>query len=244
MADITLADHVRVNPCLSQVFEALGLDFCCHGRTPLGEALKEKGLENALSDILAKMEKCKAENAARVAAGEATETRYDLLSSKDLVRHIIDTHHAYLRREIPPLQQLMEKVARVHGQTHPELIPLRDTIIKTTSALLVHLDEEEEGIFKTLTEVEEKDLTMEQIDAMLAQIDRLEADHKRDGGALDNAEELTNKYTVPGDACNSYRALYSRLQALESDIHHHVHKENYILFPRIAALKKQRLEQN
>lgn len=238
MADITLADHVRLNPCLSQVFEALGLDFCCKGLTPLGQALKEKGIENTLPDLLAKMETCKAENAARIAEGGEAELRCNDMSSKDLVRHIIDTHHAYLRKEIPPLQQLMEKVTRVHSQSHPELITLRDTIITTTSGLLVHLDEEEAGIFKTLLEVDDKDLTPEQVDTLLAQIDSLEADHKRDGGALDKAEELTNNFTPPGDACNSYRALYSRLKALEHDTHHHVHKENYILFPRIAALKK------
>lgn len=236
MAEITLAEHVRDFPCLSQVFEAHGLDFCCKGRTPLGEALKQKGMSSALPDILQQMERCKADNATRTADGLEEKKCVDM-STKDLVKHIIDTHHVFLKKEIPPLQQLMEKVARVHGGHHPELIPLRDTVIATTSALLAHLEDEETGMFKTLAEVDEKDLTQEQIDAMLAQIARLESDHKRDGGALDNAEELTHNYTVPGDACNSYRALFARLKALEHDIHHHVHKENYILFPRIAALK-------
>lgn len=236
MADITLAEHVRDFPCLSQVFEAHGLDFCCGGRTPLAEALKQQGKEGALPDILQQMEKCKAENSTRTAEGSSV--RCVDMPTKELVKHIIDTHHVYLKREIPPLQQLMEKVARVHGPHHPELVPLRDAIISTTSALLLHLEDEETGMFKTLAEVEEKDLTPEQIDTILAQIERLESDHKRDGGVLDNAEKLTNNYTVPGDACNSYRALFARLKALEHDIHHHVHKENYILFPRIAALKK------
>jgi regulator of cell morphogenesis and NO signaling len=44
--------------------------------------------------------------------------------------------------------------------------------------------------------------------------------------------ELTNNYLVPDGACNTWRALWHGLAALETDLHQHIHLENNILFPR------------
>lgn len=44
---------------------------------------------------------------------------------------------------------------------------------------------------------------------------------------------VTGNYTLPADACNTYRALFDGLQELEADLHH-IHLENNILFPRAA----------
>jgi regulator of cell morphogenesis and NO signaling len=42
-------------------------------------------------------------------------------------------------------------------------------------------------------------------------------------------------YTVPGDGCASYEALYAALAELEADTHLHVHIENNVLFPAVVA---------
>ncbi len=39
----------------------------------------------------------------------------------------------------------------------------------------------------------------------------------------------------PEWACNSYRALFSELQALETDVLQHVHLENHALRPRFST---------
>ena len=46
---------------------------------------------------------------------------------------------------------------------------------------------------------------------------------------------LTDGYTPPPDACNTYRALLGGLAELEVDMHQHVHRENNILFPGALA---------
>ena len=38
-------------------------------------------------------------------------------------------------------------------------------------------------------------------------------------------------YRLPDDACPTFAALYETLQALEADLHEHIHLENNILFP-------------
>jgi regulator of cell morphogenesis and NO signaling len=66
----------------------------------------------------------------------------------------------------------------------------------------------------------------------------LENEHIGAGNVLKELRKITNDYTVPADACNSYIATYSILQELESDLFQHIHLENNILFPRLIALKK------
>ena len=46
---------------------------------------------------------------------------------------------------------------------------------------------------------------------------------------------LSNEYQAPDSACPTYRALYHGLEEFERDLHHHVHLENNILFPRAIA---------
>jgi len=59
---------------------------------------------------------------------------------------------------------------------------------------------------------------------------------------LKKMNELSNGYEPPADACNTYRAAYANLKALEDDIHYHIHLENNILFPKSLELEKQLLD--
>ncbi len=54
---------------------------------------------------------------------------------------------------------------------------------------------------------------------------------------LRSLRSVTNDYTVPEDACISYRTLYDALRGFESDLHQHIHLENNILFPRAVAME-------
>ena len=45
-----------------------------------------------------------------------------------LIGHIVSSHHTYLRRELPRLGDLMEKVIAAHGEAHPEVHDLAATL--------------------------------------------------------------------------------------------------------------------
>ncbi len=61
------------------------------------------------------------------------------------------------------------------------------------------------------------------------------SEHDNAGAALARMRSLTDGYTVPAEACNTWRALWHGLDSLEQALHEHIHLENNILFPR--ALK-------
>jgi regulator of cell morphogenesis and NO signaling len=50
---------------------------------------------------------------------------------------------------------------------------------------------------------------------------------------------LTSAYSVPEDACTTFRAYYAGLATLERDLHEHIHLENNVLFPRAQTLEAQ-----
>jgi regulator of cell morphogenesis and NO signaling len=63
-------------------------------------------------------------------------------------------------------------------------------------------------------------------------------EHDDAGGALARMRELTNGFTAPPEACNTYRALFAGLVELEEDLHRHIHLENSVLFPQALVLSK------
>lgn len=65
----------------------------------------------------------------------------------------------------------------------------------------------------------------------------MELEHQNAGVALDRMREMTNNYEIPAGACNSFRAMLSGLEHLETDLHLHIHKENEILFPKASEME-------
>lgn len=210
MKQTPLKDLVIKNPTkLSTILEAHKLDFCCGGNKTLEEACKEQKLN--VDAIVEEINTALASN--------NKDFALDNLSIHELVDHIVSTHHKYLRDTIPPLQALMAKVHRVHGKNHAELAELNAVVTVLTSELLTHLDKEEED-FENMKQ---------------GKINDLEREHEHHGENMAKIASLTNNFTPPKDACMAYKSLYGTLNELVADVHKHVHKENYVLFPMLLA---------
>jgi regulator of cell morphogenesis and NO signaling len=67
----------------------------------------------------------------------------------------------------------------------------------------------------------------------------MEREHGGAGDALEEIRSLTNQFELPPYACNTVKALYEGLKALEADLHVHIHLENNILFPGAIALERR-----
>ena len=64
-------------------------------------------------------------------------------------------------------------------------------------------------------------------------------EHTTEGDRFRKIEEISNNYTPPQDACNTYRVTFALLKEFEQDLHLHIHLENNILFPGAIKLEKQ-----
>ena len=223
----TVGDIVRAAPSRSRIFERLGIDYCCGGKKPLTEACRAKGLDVATVFALL--------SALDDDAAPASLTSPDALGLSALCDHIEGVHHASLREELPRLDFMTRKVAAVHGDHEPRLLEVRQTFEGFATAMLAHTQDEESRVFPAIRNLDTGRRDAASVAALHQALGRLEGEHDEAGAALERLRALTDGYTPPEWACNTFRALYEGLARLESETHQHVHKENNILFPRALA---------
>ena len=75
-------------------------------------------------------------------------------------------------------------------------------------------------------------------------IEMMMNEHENEGDRFREIDRLSNSYTPPADACNTYQVTFSLLKEFEDDLHQHIHLENNILFPKAIALEKEIAFQN
>lgn len=223
----TVGDIVRDTPSRARIFENLGIDYCCGGKKPLAEVCQAKHLDP--TTVIAML-------SALDAAPATPSANPDQMSLSELCDHIEQFHHAYLFEELPRLDFLTRKVAAVHGEHDPRLVVVRQVFESFNTEMTTHTHEENDTVFPVIRSLETANGNKPTIVAGLrTSLSKLESEHDRAGAALDQFKFLTDSYTPPEWACNTFRALYDSLANLEKNMHQHVHKENNVLFPKALA---------
>ena len=102
---------VENNPRCAEVFEELNIDFYCGGDTSLLSACEEKDLEPHrvylhLMELHQRLQLAK--------------KMFSGLTPAELADHIESTHHVYLKKALPRLAALMDKVHQAHSPRHAE----------------------------------------------------------------------------------------------------------------------------
>ena len=230
----TVREIALENPASIRVFEAFGIDDCCGGRKPLAEACEAKNI--SLEAVLAALE-----NGSANATPAVEDWNTKPLSS--LAAHIVNTHHVYVRRELPRLAELASKVVNRHGDTKPELPQIQAKVAQLSEELTEHLAKEEVILFPYVTRFERSQAegtakphacfgTVASPIAMMTQ------EHDAAGALMAEIRQLSSDYTPPVGACPTFHAFYSGLKEFEQDLHQHIHLENNILFPRALAMEE------
>lgn len=228
--DSTVGRWVVEHPCTARVFEALKIDYCCGGGSSLALACSQRHLD--AEQVLAELNRAVAD------AASGPEEDWTRLSASALCDHIEQTHHVYLRRELPRLTNLIEQVVAAHGERHPELSEVRFVFANLRGELEPHMMKEEQILFPAIRKLEAAPQPPHFPFGTVANpIHMMEHEHAVAGDALTRLRALTHDYHPPEDACNTYRVLLDSLQQLEADLHLHIHKENNILFPQAQALE-------
>lgn len=225
-----VGDIVARNYRAAPVLTAHGIDFCCRGGVTLEEACQREQLK--AEGLLAELEK----------ALQSSDSSHDQsLELSELMDTIVEEHHAYVRATIPALKTYLEKLVKVHGQRHPELVEIKTLFSEASENLLAHMKKEELILFpyiRAMVESQEKNYPLAR--PHFGEIDNpirmMEAEHQTEGDRFRNIAQLSNHYTPPEDGCQTYRVAYALLQEFETDLHRHIHLENNILFPRAQQL--------
>lgn len=227
--ETTVGEIVAARPALARIFEKLGIDYCCGGKRPLAELARARGLDPAT--VLALLD------AATSALGAgAAEVDAAAMTLTALADHIEQTHHTYVKAELPRLVEMSDRVARKHAWRDERLKEIAETVTVLADEMFSHMAKEERILFPFVRQIEAGAADNFHCGSIANPIRQMEEEHEFAGRAVARLRELTNGFQPDENSCNTHRALLGGLEEFEGDLHRHVHKENNILFPRALAL--------
>lgn len=219
----------------AQIFKNHKIDFCCQGNRSIQEAaVKSKIQAQVLINEI---------NAIRQEVKEGA-LDYKTWPLDLLADYIEKTHHKYVEEKIKILKPYLSKLCKVHGERHPELFEITEHFNKSAGELAAHMKKEEIILFpaiRKMVQAKQNGSKMEKPHFGTVQnpIQMMMIEHENEGERFRLIDELSNNYTPPQDACNTYRVTFALLQEFENDLHQHIHLENNILFPKSAELEKE-----
>jgi len=229
----TVAEVVAENIKTAHIFKKYGIDFCCGGGISIDKACEKKNIDyNQLKEELLKVD----------AAPRAYD--YNKWDLDFLIDHIVNVHHAYVEESIPLILQYSNRVAEVHGHHYTEVLEINKLFKEIADELASHMKKEEIILFPFIKKLiklkkEGENLSPPPFGTVNNPIHMMESEHEAVGDMFKEIAWLTNNYAPPEEACNTFRALYSKLEEFENDLHQHIHLENNILHPKAILLEKE-----
>lgn len=223
-ANTLVKEIVNELPKSSDVFKRFRIDFCCGGNISLEAAAIEKNVKvSTLLDELTTVfeNSTPADKNMDVWLESDTET---------ILNHIVENIHRPLMIELAQLSPYVTKVSKVHGESHPELIRVKDLFFEYKKEMIEHSGKEDTIVFPLIRKL--ADNSVENFEETVSYIRELEKEHDHVGAILRELREITSDFTPPVDGCGTYRLVYKRLELLEGETFMHVHLEQNILFPR------------
>ena len=233
----TVSDIVAHHPSTSAVFDKHKIDFCCGGAISLKSACHSLHIEPTV--LLDELEK------ASDAGVEAAERDWSKEENVDfIVEYIIKKYHNPLRMDLKGIAGILQKVARVHGDRHPELRQMEPIFQGLSDELTTHLMKEEHILFPYMRAIHEawshkNALPTHHCGTVQNPIHQMEEEHQDAGKALAMLRTISKDYKVPDDGCASYKALFRGLEKIENDLHRHIHLENYVLHPLVTRMAQE-----
>jgi regulator of cell morphogenesis and NO signaling len=173
------------------------------------------------------------------------QTEQQTSTMREMIAHIVSTHHTYLKRELPVLTLRFQEVIAAHGkQDFALLIPMEGVFAGLREEMEAHMYKEEFILFPLIERYERaaatgQPLPMAQFGSIANPIRMMEHEHAGANSALARMRQMTGGYQLPPHACDAYRALFGGLVAMEADLGVHIHLENDILFPRVLRLEAE-----
>jgi regulator of cell morphogenesis and NO signaling len=229
----TIGEFVAQDFRTAALFSKYGIDFCCKGNRTIEEVCDKKDIKP--EELLEQL---------NIVLATKNDSGIDFKSwPLDLLADYIEkTHHRYVEEKIPVLLQFLDKLCKVHGAVHPELFEINELFKGCASELTQHMKKEELILFPFIKKMVKATISDELIEqphfgTVTNPIAMMMAEHEVEGDRFVKIATLTNNYTPPSDACNTYKVTFSMLNDFEQDLHKHIHLENNILFPKAATLE-------
>lgn len=216
------------------VFQKFGIDFCCKGDRSIANVCETSNIST--SALIEELEQA-------LKAGDTPVTDFKSWPLDLLADYIEKKHHRYVDAKLLEIKPYLAKIVSVHGGRHPELAEVEALFSETAGELTAHMKKEEFILFPFIRKMakakqDQAQIARPQFSTVENPVAMMKHDHDQEGERFAKIASLTNNYTVPADACNTYRVTFALLKEFEADLHMHIHLENNILFPKAIEMER------
>jgi regulator of cell morphogenesis and NO signaling len=231
-ANRTVAQITLDQPSAAEVFERVGIAYCCEGQKTLNYACLEIGLSaeyvvHALDDA-AKRETMR-------------DARNSSKTFEYLILRILRAHHERLRQGVSPLKMLASTAVERNRAKHPELVVIEELLQRLSSELTAHLAEEERNLFPALLQLELAYLGENPVPGYPKPVRDILMNMSRQHDAfcatLRCISAESNRRRSLEQADPSLTEFYGSLQRFSAEMHRDFHVENNVLFPQAAQME-------
>ena len=238
ISEKSVGEIVATHYKTAAIFRQYNIDFCCNGGQTLSEVCAARHLK--MEDLISQLEKVIDVHPDPVM--DFNQWPLDLLTD-----YIEKKHHRYVENQVREIRPYLDKICRVHGDKHPELIEISELFEQSAGELARHMKKEELMLFPSIRllvrgKESGNDYSSPRLGSVRNPIKMMMDEHDLEGARFKKIEKLSDHYTPPQDACNTYRLTLSLLKEFEDDLHIHIHLENNILFPKAVELEQRLIE--
>jgi len=232
--NFNIGELVAIDYRTAPIFKKHGIDFCCNGNRSIADACDSKNINS--EELIAKLQQA-------VSQSNNSSIDYQSWPLDLLADYIEKTHHRYVESRVGEITPFLQKVARVHGERHPELYEVEELFAAAAGQLAAHMKKEELMLFPAIRRMVKAQQSGEAyvlppFGTIQNPIAVMNEEHDTEGERFRKIAELTNNYEPPADGCKTYRVTFELLKEFEEDLHLHIHLENNILFPKSIELEK------
>lgn len=226
-----LAEIVRQDFRAGAILDGYHLDFCCGGATNLADACEQRGIDvrRVITDI---------------EALDRPAHQHLNRNPPDLISHIVERHHGYIRHSLPQIREHLAKVVAAHGVRHDELALIQLEFANIADELLQHMLKEERVLFPYIVALADAvdrrgAIPPDIFGTVQNPIRMMEIEHQDASDHMAAIRGLSNGYEAPPDACRTYRLVLEELRAFDEDLRVHIDLEDNVLFPAAVELEEK-----
>jgi regulator of cell morphogenesis and NO signaling len=221
-------------PSAIDVFDRMGIEYCCKGWQTLQDACSEIAI--SVKDVVRALD--------QAAAGDrAGNSRFESKTFEFLILRVLRNQHGRVREELPILQGIAATEADRHRVRHPELAVIDELLQKLSLELTTHLSEEEGTLFPALLELELAYLGESPILGYPKRVrnilNGMSQQHDTSSATLRQIRAASHSFCPPERVATPYCEFYDRLQKFFRELHRDFHMENNILFPQAAQMEAE-----
>jgi regulator of cell morphogenesis and NO signaling len=227
----TIGEIAVRQPSTSEVFEQLGIQYCCHGEDTVEAICKYLGLpaKGVLSELN------------RVAdANSTTKAPWADPILEALMGKLLRARSVLIQQDLPRIQRLARTVSSCHLREHPNAIHVAHLSATLANEVTSHFTDEAQILFPKIRELElayvgSSSATVH-LDSVRNDLAHMTQEHGAVGDLLSRIQEDTEDYNATGTTCPSYREMCEKLKGLDGEIRQQVHLANNVLFDRALQI--------